>query len=79
MLFRSAVTFMDNAIITGGWTEYRPGHGIWGGTFLENIVQGIARDHLAAALKRIEAAGYAVVLHVHDGIACEVPNGASDV
>jgi DNA polymerase len=76
---KAAVTFMDNAIITGGWTEYRPGHGIWGSTFLENIVQGIARDHLAAALKRIEAAGYAVILHVHDGIACEVPNGADNI
>ena len=74
-----AVSFMDNAIITGGWCEYRPGRGAWGGVFTENIVQGIARDHLAAALRRLEAAGYAVVLHVHDGIACEVPNGASNV
>jgi DNA polymerase len=74
-----AVSFMDNAIVTGGWTEYRPGRGAWGGVFTENIVQGIARDHLAAALRRLEAAGYPVVLHVHDGIACEVPHGAGDV
>jgi DNA polymerase len=74
-----AVSFMDNAIVTGGWTEYRPGHGAWGGVFTENIVQGIARDHLAAALRRLEAAGYPVVLHVHDGIACEVPDGADNV
>ena len=75
----AAVTFMDNAIITGGWTEYRPGRGAWGGVFTENIVQGIARDHLAAALRRLEAAGYPVVLHVHDGIACEVPDGVGNV
>jgi len=52
---------------------------VWGGTFIENIVQGIARDHLAAALRRLEAAGYPVVLHVHDGIACEVLDGAGNV
>jgi len=75
---KAAVTFMDNATITGGWCEYRPGRGAWGGVFTENIVQGIARDHLAAALKRLEAAGYPVVLHVHDGIACELPKDASN-
>jgi DNA polymerase len=74
-----AVTFMDNAIITGGWVEYRPGRGIWGGVFTENLTQGVARDLLAAAMLRAEAAGYPVVLHVHDSIVCEVPNDAGNV
>jgi DNA polymerase len=74
-----AVSFMDNAILTGGWTEYRPGRGMWGGGFTENIVQGIARDLLAAAMTRLEASGYPIVLHVHDAIVCEVPNGASEL
>jgi DNA polymerase len=74
-----AVSFMDNAILTGGWTEYRPGRGMWGGGFTENIVQAIARDLLAAAMTRLEAAGYPVVLHVHDAIVCEVPDGAGNV
>jgi DNA polymerase len=74
-----AVSFMDNAILTGGWTEYRPGRGMWGGGFTENIVQGIARDLLAAAMLRSEAAGCPVVLHVHDAVVCEVPDGTGDV
>jgi hypothetical protein len=74
-----AISFMDNAIITGGWTEYRPGRGIWGGTFCENVVQATARDLLAAAMLRLEAAGYPVVLHVHDEIVCELPEGVGSV
>jgi DNA polymerase len=72
----SAITFMDNAIITGGWAEYRPGKGMWGGVFTENLTQAIARDWLAAAMLRTEAAGYQIVLHVHDEIVWEVPDAA---
>jgi DNA polymerase len=63
------IVFNDNA--RGAWREI---HG-WYGTFTENVVQAIARDLLAAAMFRLEAAGYPVVLHVHDEIACEVPIG----
>jgi DNA polymerase len=72
-----AVSFMDNQL--GKWAPVRYGQGIWGGTFTENLTQAIARDHLAAALLRLEAAGYPVVLHVHDSICVEVPDGSRDV
>jgi DNA polymerase len=68
----SKISFMDNQL--GKWVEVRGGRGIWGGTLVENITQALARDHLAAAMLRIEAAGYRIVLHVHDSICCEVPD-----
>jgi len=65
--------YKDNA--RGGWTDY----GAWYGTLVENVVQATARDLLAAAMLRIEAAGYPVVLHVHDEIICEVLEGSGSV
>ena len=62
------ILFKDNA--RGGWNDSRG----WHGTFTENVVQAISRDLLAAAMLRLEAAGYPVVLHVHDEIVCEVPD-----
>lgn len=45
----------------------------WGGKLVENIVQATARDCLAETMKRVDRAGYSIVMHVHDEIICDVP------
>jgi hypothetical protein len=71
-----AVGFMDNA--QGRWSPYvsptgKPGS--WHGLLTENVVQAGTRDIMAAAMLRLEAAGYEVVLTVHDEIICRVRKG----
>jgi DNA polymerase len=68
----TAIRFKDNA--RGGWADVTA----WFGTFVENVVQGTARDLLAAAILRLEAAGYPIVLHVHDETVCEVAADRTD-
>jgi DNA polymerase len=43
----------------------------YGGRIVENCTQAIARDCLTYAIERIEAAGYEIVMHVHDEIVVE--------
>jgi DNA polymerase bacteriophage-type len=72
-----SVVFMDNS--EGRWRECRDGRGAYGGVWTENAVSGIARDLLAAAMLRVEAAGYPIILHVHDELTVEVPIGFGSV
>ncbi|WBW49444.1 DNA polymerase [Peptoniphilus equinus] len=43
----------------------------YGGKFVENIVQAIARDILAEAIKRLEDRGFNIVMHIHDEVVIE--------
>jgi DNA polymerase len=63
------IEFMDNA--RGQWKPVRG----WFGIFVENVVQGTARDLLAAAIIRAEARGWRVVFHCHDELVIEAPIG----
>lgn len=56
--------------ITGqwGWVE------TYGGKLSENIIQAIARDLLADGMRRLDAAGFDIVMHVHDEVVADIPN-----
>src|SRR5262249_33877985 len=68
-----AVIYKDNQ--HGKWVDCHFGQGAYGGLWTENAVSAVARDVFAAAMQRLEAAGYAIILHVHDEIVAEVPWG----
>lgn len=48
----------------------------YGGKFVENLVQAIARDCLAFGLLNVAKAGYTIIMHVHDEVVCEDTNGS---
>lgn len=51
----------------------------YGAKLVENITQGMCRDILVEAMRRVEQAGFDIVAHVHDEMIVEVPNGVSSV
>lgn len=59
-----------------GWNKYAKQmetEKIYGGKLAGWVTQGTARDILTAALPRIEAAGYPIIMTVHDEVVVEVP------
>jgi DNA polymerase len=52
---------------------------LYGGKAAENFVQGICRDLMAEAILRAEDQRYWVVMHVHDEIITEIPEGWGDL
>ena len=65
------ITYYGTVQATGAWGLNRT----WGGKLVENIVQATARDCLAAAMLKLDSAGYKIVMHVHDEIISEMPIG----
>lgn len=45
----------------------------YAGRLVENATQSVARDCLAEAMQRVTAAGYNIVMHVHDEMIVDVP------
>ncbi|BAE51525.1 hypothetical protein amb2721 [Paramagnetospirillum magneticum AMB-1] len=72
---KDTITFMAVNSITRKWERCTT----YGGSLAENAIQAIARDLLANALLKLEAAGYPVVIHVHDEALAEVRKGVGSV
>ena len=70
--FDGSIAFMGQNQTTRKWEKTDT----WGGKLVENIVQAVARDCLAVAMLRLDAAGYKIVFHVHDEIIAEAPDGS---
>ena len=64
---REGLTYYGRDV--GGWGKQRT----YGGRLVENAIQAIARDCLAVAMTRLEAAGYPIVMHIHDEVVVETP------
>lgn len=70
-----SLTYMGTAEQGKSWTRLHT----YGGKLTENIVQATARDCLAEAMLRLDRAGYKIVMHVHDEIVLEMPEGQGSV
>ena len=71
MEINASLTYEGNSSMGSGWGV----NSTWGGKIVENIVQAIARDCLAMAMLRLDRNNYKIVMHVHDEVICEMPEG----
>lgn len=67
---RTKITYMGMNQYTRKWDRLDT----YGGKLMENCTQAMARDVMAHNMPAIEAAGYQIVLSVHDEIIAEAPD-----
>jgi DNA polymerase bacteriophage-type len=67
---RTKITYMGVHQFSRKWTRLDT----YGGKLFENICQAVARDVMAHNMPAIEAAGYKILLTVHDEVICEAPD-----
>lgn len=60
---------------TNSYTRKWERRTVYGGLLVENITQAVARDVMADAMLRVEAAGYPITLTVHDEVLAESAAG----
>jgi DNA polymerase bacteriophage-type len=65
-----SITYMGVNQYSRKWSRLHT----YGGKLFENICQAVARDVMAENMPAIEAAGYQIVLTVHDEVICEAPD-----
>ncbi len=66
-----SITYMGLSQTANKWMRLET----YGGKLVENIVQAVARDCLAAAMLRLTKAGYKICAHIHDEVVIEAPIG----
>lgn len=64
-----SIKYRQTEQTTGKWLW----HETYAGKLVENITQAVARDILCVAMRRMDAAGLPIVLHVHDEVGADVP------
>lgn len=74
-VYKDAIHFMSVDSMTRKWGP----DDTYGGKLAENVTQAVARDLLAEAMLRVDPLGYEVVMHVHDEIVAEIPEGFGDL
>nr|DAY56193.1 MAG TPA: DNA polymerase I [Caudoviricetes sp.] len=72
---KNAITFLGVNQTSKAWCRQET----YGGKLVENIVQATARDCLAEAMLRLDAAGYRILMHVHDEVIIEAEKGKADL
>lgn len=65
-----AISYMGMNQYSRKWSRLKT----YGGKIFENACQSVARDVMAHNMPLIEAAGYQIVLTVHDEVICEAPD-----